>query len=130
MSRCSSSRGNSIHVLTAQSVPSVPASANGQPGRPKPARPGFCERWRIGRRRAGRVPPETPASRRCTMDGQQPNTRHELMAETTAVVTRAAAIVVGLVLMVVAIGMGVALVLLPGAIPVGFAGLFIFLWGL
>jgi hypothetical protein len=40
-----------------------------------------------------------------------------------------AAIVLGVILMVVGIGLGVGLVTLPFAIPVGFAGLFVFLWG-
>jgi hypothetical protein len=39
------------------------------------------------------------------------------------------AVVLGLVLIIVGIGLGVGLVTLPFAIPVGFAGLFIFLWG-
>jgi hypothetical protein len=42
----------------------------------------------------------------------------------------AAALVVGVILMLVGVGMGVTLVLLPLAIPLGLAGLFIFLWGL
>jgi hypothetical protein len=42
----------------------------------------------------------------------------------------ALATVIGAVLMVVGIGLGVGLVTLPLAIPVGFAGLFICLWGL
>jgi hypothetical protein len=41
-----------------------------------------------------------------------------------------AAIVVGVILMIAGIGLGVGLVTLPVAIPVGFAGLFVFLWGL
>ncbi len=40
------------------------------------------------------------------------------------------AVVVGLVLMIVGAAMGVTLVLLPLGIPVGLAGLFVFLWGL
>jgi hypothetical protein len=42
----------------------------------------------------------------------------------------AVALVVGLVLMVVGVGLGVGLVTLPVAIPVGLAGLCMFLWGL
>jgi hypothetical protein len=64
------------------------------------------------------------------MEGQHTNTRHELLAETSVAMARVLAVVIGLMLMIVAIGMGVALVLLPGAIPVGFIGLFVFLWGL
>ncbi len=40
------------------------------------------------------------------------------------------ATVLGVILMIVGIGLGVGLVTLPLAIPVGFAGLFLFLWGL
>ena len=39
------------------------------------------------------------------------------------------AIALGVVLMIVGIAMGVSLVLLPLGILVGFAGLFVFLWG-
>jgi hypothetical protein len=41
-----------------------------------------------------------------------------------------AAIVGGVILMFVGVGMGVTVVMLPAGIPVGFAGLFLFLWGL
>jgi hypothetical protein len=40
------------------------------------------------------------------------------------------AIFAGLVLMVLGVAMGVTLVMLPVGIPVGFFGLFVFLWGL
>jgi hypothetical protein len=40
------------------------------------------------------------------------------------------AIVVGLVLMFVGVAMGVTVVMLPAGVPVGFFGLFLFLWGL
>jgi uncharacterized membrane protein YccF (DUF307 family) len=40
------------------------------------------------------------------------------------------ALLLGLVLMVVGIAMGVTIALLPIGIPVGFAGLFLFLWAL
>jgi hypothetical protein len=40
------------------------------------------------------------------------------------------AIVVGLVLMFVGVAMGVTVVMLPVGVPVGFFGLFVFLWGL
>ena len=39
------------------------------------------------------------------------------------------AVVAGLVLMIVGLAMGVSLVMLPIGIPVGFLGLFVFLWG-
>ena len=38
--------------------------------------------------------------------------------------------VVGLVMMVAGVGMGVTLVMLPVGVPVGIAGLLVFLWGL
>lgn len=41
-----------------------------------------------------------------------------------------AAVVVGLILMVIGLGMGVTVVLLPVGIAVGFAGIFAVLWGL
>jgi hypothetical protein len=41
-----------------------------------------------------------------------------------------AAIVAGLILMVVGLAMGVSVVLLPFGIPLGLAGLLAFLWGL
>jgi uncharacterized membrane protein YhaH (DUF805 family) len=41
-----------------------------------------------------------------------------------------AAILVGLVLMFLGVGMGVTIVLLPLGIPVGLIGLGLFLWGL
>ena len=40
------------------------------------------------------------------------------------------AVVAGLVLMIVGLGMGVTMVLLPVGLPVGLAGLLLFLWGL
>ena len=40
------------------------------------------------------------------------------------------ALVVGLILMVVGLGMGVSVVLLPFGIPLGLAGLLAFLWGI
>jgi hypothetical protein len=40
------------------------------------------------------------------------------------------AVVVGVILMIVGLGMGVSIVLLPFGVPVGLAGLFVFLWGL
>jgi hypothetical protein len=42
----------------------------------------------------------------------------------------AAAVVAGLLLMIVGLAMGVSIVLLPFGIPVGLAGLLAFLWGL
>jgi hypothetical protein len=40
------------------------------------------------------------------------------------------AIIAGLVLMFVGVAMGVTVVMLPAGVPVGFFGLFVFLWGL
>ena len=40
------------------------------------------------------------------------------------------AIVVGLILMIVGLGMGVTILLLPIGLPVGLLGLAVFLWGL
>jgi len=45
------------------------------------------------------------------------------------VLVHIAAIVVGLVMMVVGLGMGVTIMLLPVALPVGLIGLGIFIWG-
>jgi hypothetical protein len=41
-----------------------------------------------------------------------------------------AAIVVGLILMVVGLAMGVTIVMLPFGVPIGLAGLLAFLWGI
>jgi len=41
-----------------------------------------------------------------------------------------AAIVVGLVLMVMGLALGVTIVLLPLGVPVGLVGILLFLWGL
>ena len=41
-----------------------------------------------------------------------------------------AAIVIGILMMIVGLAMGVSMVLLPIGIVVGIAGLFVFLWGL
>jgi hypothetical protein len=45
------------------------------------------------------------------------------------VLVHIAAIVVGLVMMVVGLGMGVTIMLLPVALPLGLIGLGIFIWG-
>jgi hypothetical protein len=41
-----------------------------------------------------------------------------------------AALIVGVILMIVGIALGVTMVLLPFGIPIGFVGLALFLWGL
>jgi hypothetical protein len=60
---------------------------------------------------------------------EQESAGREVVKGAGLFVGHVAAIVVGVVLMVVGIGLGVGLVTLPVAIPVGFAGLFVFLWG-
>jgi hypothetical protein len=40
------------------------------------------------------------------------------------------AVVAGVVLMVIGLGMGVSVVMLPVGVPVGLIGLFAFIWGL
>jgi hypothetical protein len=40
------------------------------------------------------------------------------------------AIVAGFILMIVGLAMGVSLVMLPVGVPLGFIGLFVFMWGL
>ena len=42
----------------------------------------------------------------------------------------AGAIVVGIVLMLIGLGMGVTVFLIPIGVPIGLAGLAIFLWGI
>jgi hypothetical protein len=41
-----------------------------------------------------------------------------------------AAMVAGLILMIVGLAMGVSLVMLPVGIPVGFVGMFLLIWGM
>jgi hypothetical protein len=41
-----------------------------------------------------------------------------------------AALIVGVILMIVGVALGVTMVLLPFGIPIGFVGLAFFLWGL
>jgi hypothetical protein len=60
---------------------------------------------------------------------------HESVGRTLAKATgvlmgHVAAIIVGVILMIAGIAMGVTLVLLPFGIPIGFAGLALFMWGL
>jgi hypothetical protein len=61
---------------------------------------------------------------------EQESAGRELARGAGRLAVHVAAIVAGLVLMIVGLGMGVSLVLLPFGIPVGLAGLFVFLWGL
>jgi uncharacterized membrane protein YccF (DUF307 family) len=60
----------------------------------------------------------------------QESTGRELAKGAGRVAGHILAILAGLALMFAGIGMGVSMVLLPVGIPVGFAGLFVFLWGL
>ena len=61
--------------------------------------------------------------------------KHELPGQELAKVTGAIfvhliAMVAGFAMMIVGVGMGVSLVLLPVGIPVGIIGLLAFIWGL
>lgn len=58
------------------------------------------------------------------------NTSRELARDGERVLGRIIAIAAGVALMIAGIGMGVTIVLLPLGIPVGFAGLALFLWGI
>jgi len=61
---------------------------------------------------------------------EKPSMGRELAGEAGKFLGYMAAIVAGLVLMIVGAGMGVSLVLLPFGIPIGLLGFFVFLWGL
>jgi hypothetical protein len=54
---------------------------------------------------------------------------HELARAVEGFFGRVLVVAVGIILMAAGIAMGVSLVLLPVGIPVGFAGLLAFLWG-
>ena len=60
----------------------------------------------------------------------QESTGKELVRGAGFLVSHLVALCVGVVLMIAGVAMGVSLVLLPIGIPVGLAGLFVFLWGL
>jgi hypothetical protein len=55
--------------------------------------------------------------------------RH-LLQSGERIVGHSLAVVVGFALMILGVGMGVTMVLLPVGIPVGLFGLLLFLWGL
>jgi uncharacterized membrane protein YccF (DUF307 family) len=57
------------------------------------------------------------------------STRQELARAAGGAIARVLALIVGVVLMVTGLAMGVSLVLLPVGIPLGLAGLVVFLWG-
>ena len=61
---------------------------------------------------------------------EKQSTGRELAGEAGKFLGYMAAVVAGLVLMIVGAGMGVSLVLLPFGIPIGLVGFFVFLWGL
>jgi hypothetical protein len=61
---------------------------------------------------------------------EQLSTGRELTKVAGILVTHLAAVVLGVILMIVGIALGVSLVLLPIGIPVGLVGLGFFLWGL
>ncbi|MHC4136138.1 MAG: hypothetical protein ACYTDU_01325 [Planctomycetota bacterium] len=56
-------------------------------------------------------------------------TMHDTVRAGENVLAHIAAIVLGLVMMIVGIGMGVTITLLPVALPLGLIGLGIFIWG-
>lgn len=59
-----------------------------------------------------------------------PTAGRELAKEGGRFAVHALAIVLGLILSVVGLAMGVSIAMLPIGIPVGFAGLFLLMWGL
>jgi uncharacterized membrane protein len=61
---------------------------------------------------------------------EQKSTTQELARGAGRALVHLGAIVVGFILMIVGIALGVTLVMLPAGIAVGFAGLFVFLWGI
>jgi hypothetical protein len=61
---------------------------------------------------------------------EEKSTGRDLANAAGSLVGHLGAVVLGVVLMIAGIALGVTLVLLPLAIPVGFAGLAFFLWGL
>ena len=55
---------------------------------------------------------------------------HHFVQEGGRLVGHIVALVVGFVLMIVGLGMGVTVVMLPFGVPIGLFGLGLFLWGL
>jgi len=55
---------------------------------------------------------------------------HRLLTSAERFLGHATAVVVGFILMIAGLAMGVTLVLLPIGIPVGLAGIVLFMWGL
>jgi hypothetical protein len=62
------------------------------------------------------------------MAGQE-SVGREIVNVVGFIVGHIGAIVLGLILMILAIGLGVGLVTLPAALPVGIAGFFLLVWG-
>ena len=62
------------------------------------------------------------------MAGQESGSR-EMVKAVAFIFGHIGAIVLGLLLLILAIGLGVGLVTLPAAVPVGIAGLFLLVWG-
>jgi hypothetical protein len=58
------------------------------------------------------------------------STAKELAKATGSFLSHGAAMMVGVVLMIVGLAMGVSVVLLPIGVPVGLLGLLAFLWGI
>ena len=55
---------------------------------------------------------------------------HQLLVSTERILGHATAVVVGFILTIVGLSLGVTMVLLPIGIPVGLAGVMIFMWGM
>ncbi len=61
----------------------------------------------------------------------QPSGRgRQWLEKTELILARLAAVAVGFVLMVVGLGLGVTMIMLPIGLPVGLIGVMLFLWGL
>lgn len=60
----------------------------------------------------------------------QPTRGHSLLVATERFLGHAAAVLVGIILMFAGLSMSVTMVLLPLGIPVGLAGIVLFMWGL
>jgi hypothetical protein len=60
----------------------------------------------------------------------QKSVTHQMAQGGGRLLVHLVALVVGLILMIVGVALGVTLVMLPLGIPMGFVGLFVFLWGI
>jgi hypothetical protein len=61
---------------------------------------------------------------------EQHASSHQLLKSTERFLGYATAVVVGVILMIAGLSMGVSLVLLPIGVPVGLAGILLFMWGM